>query len=396
MKYAQTAALVLAACGGEEGATLDGGREREVVVEVAGQPTGVLYQDGDGAWQVAARLDDQRYGFDLEGERYGVAAFCAGADGVRGRVLYATTRDLVEPTLATDCTPAAAVAQATVTGELSGLAGARGISVQSRAFGITQPVELVHSPVVPYQVSAEAGPQTLVFARLGFGGLPDMFAIRRDVAIAGALAIDVAFDRDGVFAEQLTFSGDSGDGAPSTVEARFVAGGTAIALGNPQLNFGTVARPPAELWRAGDRLELVSTTDGLEPGDFRRAIVTAYAYDEVVDVVELPRAMTGATLGFEAGDPVLLWSDYTGVERWTATVFHPVVGAPVWDLSVTRSWLSPTASSKRAPIPGERALAPLGLWDERLRIVAGSTWRLDGALARGRWQATVGRTGTVR
>jgi hypothetical protein len=86
---------VFAGCIPEDDSS-EAAREREVLIDPSPGGT-VIYRDGDGDWQLAPQVGD-RYGFDLDAERYAVAV----VDVERRRVdsIYTTVaeqRDVLWP-----------------------------------------------------------------------------------------------------------------------------------------------------------------------------------------------------------------------------------------------------------------------------------------------------------
>src|SRR5437870_11221759 len=96
--------LALAACAADDPASVrPPDRERDVIVTVPERAGHVIYQDGDGPWQAAPRLDADRYGFDVTDGRYGVALVCVDIVVQRIDTVYATVTERADLTLHAKC-----------------------------------------------------------------------------------------------------------------------------------------------------------------------------------------------------------------------------------------------------------------------------------------------------
>jgi hypothetical protein len=214
-------------------------REREVLVQAVPGGT-VIYQDGDGPWQLAPRVGE-RYGFDVEDDRYGVALI----DVARQRVdtLYATATS--QPDVEWHVPPSRSDMTLLLSGTVSGL-DTRGGQVAGLLRGGL--LAATPEPTVEFAVALEEAPQTLVFGRRGSGLFEtvDSLIVRRNVALADDLVESVDFATGGSATERIPIALRGPSPVGCSIKSIFHFDATRMILGNLA---STAIAPAVDTWR---------------------------------------------------------------------------------------------------------------------------------------------------
>jgi hypothetical protein len=392
--------LVMLGCGTDDPPADEAVRERDVIVTVPERAGRVIFQDGNGAWQLAPPLDDVRYGFDLEGERYAVAVLCVTADLQQLEAVYATTRERPDVVLHASCEPRRIATPHRITGTLDSLEES-GHVVAGRAGGVRG-----SSP--SYVLPASDGPQNLVFGRAVSGNAVDTLVVRRDVAVAGDRVENVDFFAEGVPAVWTTVFVD--DFFPNVVvQSEFAFGGTTVELASTVGSPGQIVSPAPEHWRGGDvlRLTVVASGSGSDGELFCNTTTNVASPEQIPLGFSFTFPIKAAAVSALEGGYEAAWSQHE-----VATVYTGYqVGLfdddgnpndqctdelcfPSWTAEVTIGWLEDLSRySIRLPKPAELEL--LGVWDTRLAHDIGARWTIAARLDFDRGNLTTGRSGPL-
>jgi hypothetical protein len=333
-------------------------RERDVLVQAIPGGT-VIYQDGDGPWQLAPRVGE-RYGFDVEGERYAVALI----DVQRQRVgsLYATVSS--HPDVEWPVPPSVPATTHSLSGMISGMNGRSG-RVAGR--GREEILNATNDPLLSFAVELGEGPQTVAFAReTMFLDGAEALVVRRDVVMANDRVENVDFAAHGVATQDVRVVRTGPEAGNCSLLSLFHFDDTAIILGG---RANEAVHPDPESWRAGDRLEIRMTC--VDSGDTDRLV-----FRTVENPAEIPASITAP---YPAGNASLTvdqgrfrfewWAPFEPVSSYVTTVGVCADCGPRWTAEISSEWLFGQLTIATVLSPPD--LEVLGLLDPALKPTSG-------------------------
>lgn len=314
--------------------------EPDVLVDAFSPTATLIYRDGDGPWQLLPTTDD-RLGFDVTDTRYGIAAI----DPIRRRVDAVYSTVLERPHVSwqlpelVDTTP-----RHTIRGTVGGSNAFGGIVAGGRETAMWRAGE-------PYELAVPEGERTIVFGRYlrldEEGARVSSLIVRRDVAIAADVAMNVDLDSEGLPAQTLPFPVPLANGCPTRSTFTFDHTETVLATTVEQITF-----PHGDQWLATDHLTV-------------RIECPSQVVTLQIAAPELIPTQAPAQL---LSDGEVLAADFhfqfvsADAELYEITL-GCVGGCPVqWQTRVTEGWLDPATIKDVAVLaPGD--LAELGLLD---------------------------------
>jgi hypothetical protein len=338
-------------------------RECDVLVQAIPGGT-VIYQDGDGPWQLAPRVGE-RYGFDVADDRYAVAL----VDVARRRVdsLYTTVTAHPDVEWHLPAPPP------TITHVFSGTAaGMEGRGGRVAGFEHTEVLSSSPEPVRSFTVPLAEKAQTIVFARNGFlTDAAERLIVQRDVTIGADRVDDVDFDRDGVATQNLPIGRSGVKLDACSLVSIFHFDETQIILSGLASD---VTTPTADTWRGGDRLELrMSCADSATSG--RTVTRFAETPDEIPRSITAPYPAGTASLTLQEGRFRFEWAPpFEPVSSYSATVGVCSDCGPRWTAKITGEWIFDQLTLVDVLSPPD--LHELGLDDPALEPASGTSWSL--------------------
>ncbi len=334
-------------------------RDRDVLVEDVSGGT-VIYQDGDGPWQIAPPAGD-RFGFDVAAERYAVAV----VDPVRRRV------DALQTTVAEDSdvkwftTERFDVPHHKIHGVVTGVGENGGV--------ITSPVEsLVVREGEPFELEAVEGSNTIVVERIE---LVTAFSVAslivlRDVPVVADLVIDADLATTGVSTLTTQIAVSTGTRCPQRTIFSF--GDTSFQTGS---TIGLVTFPNQVQWQATDHLTVELDCEMV--GRFSHLTIDAATPSSIPTRLEAPPDFGFGEVRTREDRLELRWLFYPKhVEFYEGMV--TTAGCPQcarWTTRITEGWVG--LGTSEAFIVSPLDLELLGLGDPRLALPADPAYEVS-------------------
>lgn len=357
-------------------------REREVLVQAIPGGT-VIYQDGDGPWQLAPRVGE-RYGFDVDDERYGVAV----VDVARQRVdtLYATVTN--HPDVEWHLPQTSSETTHILSGTVSGL-DARGGRIAGRLRG--ELLLATSDPTQGFALELDEGLQTVAFGRRGTGlsETIDMLIVRRNVAIVGDRIESIDFATEGSVTERIPVTQRGPSPLSCSILSFFHFDATLMILGNVA---STAIAPAAELWRAEDHLELrLSCASG---DNFRTVFFAAPTPAAIPASLEAPSDLGLVSLTSAQQRFRFEWEPYAKpITGYTASLRAVDAVRPIWSVEISNEWLADRESA--ATVLSPRDLDALSLQEPSIELQGRLSWSFAAVGADDRTSFAAGVFGIV-
>ncbi len=360
-------------------------REREVLVQAIPGGT-VIYQDGDGPWQLAPRVGE-RYGFDVEGERYAVALI----DVARRRVdtLYTTVTSRANVEWHVVQAPSGPTH--VLSGTVSGVEGRGGvISGGTRS----ETIASTPDPMRPFTIELDEGKQAVAFARFDTFFNVESLVVRRDLPIAADRIENVDFETEGTATQSVPIARRGFNPSGCGLASRFHFDNTELILGE---QVSSAISPDPASWRAGDRLEILMSCQGTLV-KFRRVIRFVEIPTDIPRSIEAPFDLEGASLTVDQGHFRFEWfAALDRVHGYVATVGQYLCpdqcAAPRWSAEITNEWLVGRLTEQTVLSPPD--LEALGLLDPLLVPESGASWSVAAVGGDGRTRFEAVRLGTL-
>jgi hypothetical protein len=387
--------LAIAACGEGGGGysdackrctspdAFDGTDAEPVPVEVVGQVAfagvgpgpDVIYQDGDGPWQIVTADGDGNYRFTVTAGRYGFGQLCVD-NGVQELIVrFATIAD-PWPELVARCGGSATpVTLVPASGSISGLTGGGYEGRSGRFFHASNTTGATAS----YNTVAIIGTSDYLFARkVPARDHVDRLEIVRDVVVeAGPVSYDLDLAVEGFATERraLELPLDAGDAGYAYGAFSTAAAGSVVMTSTETAPFA-LSIPPASAWRVGDRY-----TASAERSQGTAYQASGWSFDTYTAipspfVVELPGALIDPAVAVLAADPTRVRATSAidrDAERYRLTLFAYLAGGcggigclPYWELEATPAYVG-DAGVAITTLPIAR-LVELDVWDARLDV----------------------------
>jgi hypothetical protein len=315
----------------------------------------VAFNDGDGPWQT---LDGASgvYSFSVKSGRYGLAFVCSLPRGFGGEVVHATAAELTALTI--DCGAPPPVASHRLSGKITGLPAAARVEVQGGRGAESFQLQQIDPPATAYQASLPA--DTYDLAAISYlDDRPGQLLLRRDVAIAADVVVDLDFAQGLPLLEQpLSLTGD-GASAPGLVAV------VSLITKRAQLAWGDLSgqRPtgypalPASALAAGEVLELdVSSTTGQLPAFSVRGIILGLRQPKAVEVALPPLFSPELSVTAAASPrPRVSFTAYPGALYYQLVAGQFTAGRTAqWLCIFSAAWLGAEASYQLPDFSGAR------------------------------------------